>query len=273
MPRPRVRAVNAFPGDLQAAFQLSAAPVPLLVDGVMMEEEEDIEFHPPPEDRVLRRAWAISSVMCRAFIDSYDDSAEAATLHSRLLSWIDSMDLRSEFEPEELEMVETDLGSLDPRAKVNGTWRSEGLVVLAWALGATAIPRHDEMVDPTEVANSIYFLSDDAMNAAKDLKLRPSEELGVFAEIQYSLHWRIRDFSLRQEAMDFRKFAETAWFGPLRIEGIPLAEDDLAIDGVPIAMASQDRFRQCQSIAMERHQAINWLQGWDEIYSEVDTST
>ncbi|RYD82987.1 MAG: DUF4272 domain-containing protein, partial [Verrucomicrobiaceae bacterium] len=166
-----------------------------------------------------------------------------------------------------------ELGSLDPKALIHGTWRSEGLVVLAWAMGATDIPQHDQLVDPAEVANSIHFLSDDAVQASEDLKLRPAEELGVFSEIQFALHWRIRDFSQWSEAMDFRKFAETSWFGPLRIEGIPLGEDDLAIDDVPIAKAPQERFWQCRSIATERHQAINWLQGWDEVYSEVDTST
>jgi hypothetical protein len=222
---------------------------------------------------VLRRAWAISSVVCRAFIETFDNQAEAATLHSRLLTWIDSIGLRPEFELAEIATVEADLGSLDQQAMVNGTWRSEGLVVLAWALGATAVPRHDQMADPAAIANSIHFLADDAKLAAKRLALRSPEELAAFGELQLALHWRIRDFSLRREAMDFRKFAETAWFGPLRIEGIPLAEHDLAIDGVPIAKAPEQRFRQCQSIAMERHQAINWLQGWDEIYSEVDTST
>jgi hypothetical protein len=239
----------------------------------MNEDDEDIEFTPPTVERVRRRAWAISSIVCRAFIENFEDTAEAAILHSRVLSWIDAMDLRSEFEANELAAIEADIGSLDQQTLVNGTWRSEGLVVLAWALNAAEIPSHDQMVDPSAVANSLFFLAEDTLDRASELTLRDDDQLDQFSEIQLALHWRIRDFSLRPQSMDFRRFPETAWFGPLSITGVSLAEDDLAIDGVPIAKAPQDRFRQCQSIATERHQAINWLRGWHDVYSEVDTST
>lgn len=73
--------------------------------------------------------------------------------------------------------------------------------------------------------------------------------------------------------MDFVAFARTAWFGPLNIEGIALAESDLSVGGVPIARAAADAIRTASSIAIERHKAFNWLLGYDEIYSEVDTST
>lgn len=29
----------------------------------------------------------------------------------------------------------------------------------------------------------------------------------------------------------------------------------------------------CQSIALERHRAINWLMGYDKVYSDVGTDT
>lgn len=239
----------------------------------MSEHQEDIEFTPPTEDRVRRRAWAIAAVICRAFIETFEDTSEAAALHSRVLSWIDAIDLRSEFEGKELATIDADIGSLDHQAMLNGTWRSEGLVVLAWALQAAEIPPHDQMVDPSGITNSVLFLADDAIDRANKLRLRGDDELDRFSEIQLALHWRLRDFSLRPQAMDFRNFPEKSWFGPLSIEGVSLAEDDLAIDGIPIAKAPQDRCRQCQSIASERHQAINWLRGWHEVYSEVDTST
>lgn len=239
----------------------------------MSEKDEDIEFIPPNEDRVRRRAWAISAVICRAFIETLEDPSEAATLHSRVLTWIDTMNLRPELELKELETIDADIGSLDRQAMVNGTWRSEGLAVLAWALQASELPPHDQMVDPSAVANSVLFLADDAADRAGELILRRDDELGRFSAVQFAIHWRIRDFSLRPQAMDFRSFSEKSWFGPLSIDGLSLAEDDLAIDGVPIAKAPKERFRQCQSIASERHQAINWLRGWHEIYSEVDTST
>ena len=234
--------------------------------------EEDFEFKPPSEERVRRRAWVMSSVICRSFLETYDVS-EAENLRSNIVNWIDDMELYPEFEPWEIQTIEAEIGTLERQTVVNGTWRSEGLVVLAWSLNATTLPPHDYMVDPSEVANSVFFLAEDAKDRSRELTLRSEEELERFADIQLALHWRIRDFSLRPRSMDFREFAETAWFGPLNIDGISLAEDDLAIDGVPISKAPSDRVYQCQSIVMERHQAINWLRGDQATYSEVDTST
>lgn len=239
----------------------------------MTDPEEEFSLTPPSEERVQRRAWALSCVVCRAFMESFDDAAEAATLQSRILSWIDAIDLRSEFEPSEITMIEADIGVLSPQDVANGSWRSEGLAVLAWALARNELPAHDVMVDPSAAANSVLFLAEDALDRRHELRLRSADELAKLSAVQLALHWRLREFSLRATPLDFRKFVETAWFGPLSIEGVELAENDLAIDGVPLSKAPVDRFQQCRSIAMERHQAINWLSGWDEIYSEVDTST
>lgn len=236
-------------------------------------EDEDIEYDPPTAERVRRRAWALSCVIYRSFLEKYDDLSEAATGQSRILNWVDVINLQDEFEPDEWGLIESDIGTITEQAVINGTWRSEGLAVLAWALGAFELPPHDQMSNPKEATDSIFFLADDALAKADQLQLRPSEELEKFCAVQLSLHWRLRDFSIRSEAMNFREFPETAWFGPIDLSGVPFAEDDLAINGQPIAKAPPEEVQLCSSIAMERHKAINWLNGWHEIYSEVDTST
>jgi hypothetical protein len=239
----------------------------------MSDEEEDPEFIPPTVERVRRRAWATSAVVCRGFLEVFPEPSEAAVLHSRILSWIDAISLRPELEPWESEMIEADVGTLDERTSIDGTWRSEGLAVLAWALSTFELPPHDTLVDASAAADSVLFLAPDALQRSRELRLRSEEELDDFAAVQLALHWRLREFSLRPAAMDYPGFVERASFGPLSIEGVVLAENDLAIDGVPISEAPTDRVRECQSIAAERHRAINWLLGWHEVYSEVDTST
>jgi len=57
------------------------------------------------------------------------------------------------------------------------------------------------------------------------------------------------------------------------INGIPVAERDLAVRNVPISRADDNAIRLCQSIAAVRHLAINWLTGQSYLYSDVDTST
>ena len=61
--------------------------------------------------------------------------------------------------------------------------------------------------------------------------------------------------------------------GRENLEGIPLSESDLSIDGVPIARAAAKTVQRALAIAEERHRAFNWLRGYNPIYSETDTST
>jgi hypothetical protein len=89
----------------------------------------------------------------------------------------------------------------------------------------------------------------------------------------FALHWRLREFSLRPQPIAFVQFASKAWFGPLDLSGVAIADGDLAIDGIPIVKAPPARFRSCLSTLLERHLAINWLAGGNSIYSEVDVST
>ncbi len=73
--------------------------------------------------------------------------------------------------------------------------------------------------------------------------------------------------------MNFREFANTAWFGPLSLMGLRLVSDDLEVRGVPVWDASEEDWREVLSIARERQQAANWLTGQEMVYSEVTCDT
>ena len=145
--------------------------------------------------------------------------------------------------------------------------------MLAWALGRYELPAHDQMADPYQAAESVFFLETAAREMSAELQLRSAKEIDDMASRILAIHWRVRDYYWKPEPLDFVDFARRAWFGPLSIEGVPTVDRDLAIDEVAISQASEERFHQVQSIAMERHQAINWLRGWNAVYSQVDTST
>jgi hypothetical protein len=228
---------------------------------------------PPDAIRVLRRALAMSCVICRSFIEIDEDRQFSEGLLVRMRDWIVRIGLDEEFEPSEMAMIQAPIGDLDRRDVVNGTWRSEGLLVLAWALRRHDMLPHDVMAVPVEVSNAIGFLAEDALSSAQP-ELRSQEELDGFDSVQLALHWRLRDFSLRPSAMNFRDFVEHCEWAKLKIDALTtLVDNDIAIDGVRIDLADAPRVHQCHSAAMERHQAINWLRGWGALYSEVDTST
>jgi hypothetical protein len=102
--------------------------------------------------------------------------------------------------------------------------------------------------------------------------LRPAEELAELRHQVFALHWRLRNYRLKPEAMDFREFAENCWFGPLDIRPFRLVDGDLALGEFAVADAPEDLFSLASSVAQERHQAVNWL-CWGGVYSETDTST
>ena len=237
----------------------------------VFDAEDGPEHAHPDAERVLRRALVLSCVVCRARLEHEANKDYADATIRRVRAWADETKLYGEFEPSERELLETPLGDLEDRQAVNGSWRSEGLYVLAWALGRQDFLAHDEMVDPVRAANSLGFLKANVL--AMVPTLRPADEIDSFLWRQLALHWRLREYSLRPQAMDFAQFVRDCTWAPLEVDPCALVDNDLVIDGQRIDQADPERVGMCQSIAMERHLAINWLHGQEPIYSEVDTST
>lgn len=232
------------------------------------DDDDDEEPEPPDAARVLRRAYCLGAVAMRGVVED-EPRDEARALVERARAWLAKHAFDRELEDAERALLAAPVGEAERRAVVNAGWRSESLCVLAWALGGIEMPAHDEQVDPAEVSSAIGFL--DEPQAAP--RLRPRAEIEWMARRLLGIHWRLRDFSLRPKAMDFAAFARKNWFGGFDLEGIALAGGDLAVGGKPIAEADARRVGACHCIAVERHQAINWLEGQAALYSDVDTST
>ncbi|MEM7248773.1 MAG: DUF4272 domain-containing protein [Acidobacteriota bacterium] len=235
-----------------------------------MRDADSDELTPPTAERVQRRALALSAMVCRGFLEQDAGAQEAEAFRGRLLDWLRQHGVADELEPSELAFLDAELGSADPQAVVNATWRAEGVGVLAWALGRFELTPHDVPLDPKAAADAVGFLAE---AIEPEPRLRASDELTTQSEILFATHWRIRDHSLNRGSLDFAEFARTCWFGPLVITGLPLAEGDLAVGGRSIAKAEPQQVGFCLSMALERHQAIRWVLGWSELYSEIDTST
>lgn len=239
----------------------------------MTEEFLDDELIPPTPERVAKRAVVMSAVIYRAFMEAYPDEPEVKTECQNILHWLEQLRVLDELEVKEKEILSTPLGQLPSRQAINSTWRSEGLVVLAWALNCFDLPAYDELVDPQAVVNSLHFLNSGAAELLASPNLRATNELEQYAERMFALHWRLREYHLHPGKLDFQKFAQEAWFGPLDVSGLRFIDQDLAIGQNEISQTSDEDFRQCMSITSERHQAANWLVGDDQTYSEVDTGT
>lgn len=216
----------------------------------------------------------MTAVVCRSFLEDGEDVQEEEEMRLKTLAWINALSITEELEPQEKHLLETPVGLLTREQRLPYTWQSEGLGVLAWALQKYELPAYDEFVTPTEIADSLYFLEDRARELLEAPRLREASEIHQFGELMFSLHWRLRDFmQIDPKPMDFQKVAREAWFGPLEIRGLRLINGDLAMGNEAISTATDEVRFKCIGIACERHQAVNWLLGHDEIYSEVTTDT
>ncbi len=271
-----------FSGDIQSVID----PQGMVLAIARKDEESPPE--PPDAMRVLRRAYCLCAVAMRGTMELEARSAPAeSTWRDRLLhltgasrrqlsrkvesvrNWLNTHGVGTELEAAEESFLTTPVGAADQRNTIDATWRSEGICVLAWALGTDEMPPHDGQVEPRPVSEALGFLGEPKHRP----ELRTPEELEWMERRLLGIHWRFRDFRLRPNGLDFVAFSANNWFGGFDIAGIPLAEGDIAVGGVPIARAGADAVRLCESIAAERHQAINWLSGQTYLYSDVDTST
>ena len=243
------------------------------------QEQEDIQLHPPAPRRIAARALALAAVSARGLMELHasEDESGASLEESRkkTLLWCADLGIESELEPSEREALNTPIGELSERLHLDSIWRFEGLAVLLWALQISELPKYDAVAEPDILLPAIGFLNHGLGKALlQSPQLRPVEELNQFNGQVFAYHWRLRDFQLRPQAMDFRNFGNTAWFGPLDMAWADFDEtNELTLQGTAIHKATKDSLGTCSSIANERHQATNWLKGYSELYSETDTPT
>jgi Domain of unknown function (DUF4272) len=235
-------------------------------------EDSDVQFHPPTAFRVAARALVLAVTSCRGFVER-DDAAADGNFWRRVRNWFSSLDIDAELEPAERALIEKPLGSLNKEDCVNATWSCEGMAVLAWALGCFAMPPYDEMVMPSDVADTLGFLKPRPKTVLANATLQSASEIEAFYEEIFGIHWRLREFHLRARPIDFASVAERPWFGPKALNACRLVDGDLAIGAVRIDKADPVRVQKCLSIAGERHRAANWLHGDSELFSEVETNT
>jgi hypothetical protein len=239
----------------------------------MTHDFDDIEFSPPTAERVAARALVLAAMVFRSSLEASTDDPEAEAARDDLVAWLASAGIGAELEDHERAFIGASLGSLDRQSTINASWRGEAMAVLAWALGRAALPPYDTIVDSPTIADQLGFLGDSANSIMASSALRPADEIDHFREKMFALHWRLREFSLTREPVDFRRIARTASSGPLDISTLHFVGNDLAIDGRPLMDISEQRWRECLGVASESHRAANWLAGYESRYSDVTADT
>ena len=201
-----------------------------------MVDEEIPELNPPSPERVAERALVLSAVVCRSGIECDAGKADAEKFRQAVVDWVKNLHLDAEAEAAEMEMLQTPLGKLDKKLVLDASWRTEGLAVLAWGLGRYGLPRYDKQAIGFAAADVLGFMQPRERTVLRAPELRSRAQIAALADQLFTLHWRLRQFSLDHKAIDFEEVARTAWFGPLKLEGLSLNEKDLEIYGFPISV-------------------------------------
>ena len=235
--------------------------------------DEEFESVPPTPERVAARTMVLSAVSCRGAIEKDADKPGAEELRTRILPWLESIGADSELEPAESSLIATPLGLLDQKTRFNASWQSEGMVVLAWALQCAELPPVHIQCDPADTANAMGFLDDRENTPMHGPILRNEDEIGEWADTYMTLHWRLRLISSNPGPLDFVSCVAAATWYPHRLDHLDLVDNDVSIDGVRIDKLDYSKYRQTLSIVQERHQAFNWLLGFEQLYSQVTTDT
>jgi hypothetical protein len=235
--------------------------------------ETDLDLHPPSPERVAARAIVLSAVACRGLIEKDASDSRAEDLRQRVLSWIQGIGAYDEAEEHERGLLSTPLGSLSEKDTVDASWKSEGMAVLGWALGLLALPAYDQECEPSDSANRLGFLEDRISTPLAEPHLRSTAEIEHWTDAYLTPHWRLRQYSLHREAINFESYVQSCTWGPLSRAEFQLIDGDLAIAGSRLDRVPDPMFRRALSIAQERHQAFNWLIGEEPTYSLVTTDT
>lgn len=237
------------------------------------DSEEVVEA--PSAQRIARRAMVLAAVGNRGLIEhSPRESKSPADDCKAILKWIDQLGLGDELEPDEWSVLQRPVGRLDAQATINAVWRLEGLAVLLWSLGLYELPPYDQLVTPKDLFDAVeIFNAPAARQLIAAATLRPADELAAYRNHATMTNWRFRNFRLRPVAVDFVKMSQGCWIGTFDIYQFRIAKNDVLVGNRAISEADSETVGMCESIASERHKAINWIVEGGRLYSETDTST
>lgn len=193
--------------------------------GMQTEAEDHASDLVRSADDIARRALALFGAVGLALGAPRKD----------IVGWLKKEGLWNELSPLELAYVSAEHPT--KKQEIYTSWKSEGLIVLLWALGKVEnLPAPNEQCDTSLFQQHLPpFVDISASDFISTAKRRSDEALLEMADELLKLHWRARDARRNSRAMP----------PELNIE-----------------------------IIQERHHAINWIIGYDGLpWDEVTTDT
>lgn len=224
---------------------------------------------PPDAARVFARGLVLAQLGFRASVDLQASHPAAQAHYEELQQWLRTRQFTSEMESSEQGRLAAPLGELTAEELVELSLEFEAAAVMAWALRFLELPAHDHFVRGREVLDALGMSSPVGMEARlAQLCLRPAAEVHVQSRRVHTIHWRLRRHQLVEDPSAGAASMES-WRAEAEELGIELVDGELPVDGVPLTSVAEARARACLGAVEPRHRALNWLQGYYLLYSEV----
>lgn len=220
---------------------------------------------------VHRRGLALAYLTCRALIDA-DPNPRAREMSEKILFFVNGVGLTSDLLPHEMRLLKAPFGSLNETECAATSWLSEGMVLLAWAIGHAELPDFRTKCHPGPAAINLGMFRPGTKDRLAQATLRDPMEIEMKALTYLALNWRIGHFLLNPaEKIDFAARLKDPQSPHLLVDEVELLDGDMAIDGVPLVEVPHQRAGEVAFIVRERFNALQWLQGYAEHYSTEAT--
>ncbi len=195
--------------------------------------------------------WYRSSYERRAFEDPKMNRVEMQDDIDDMAALLKETGLDAWLSPVEVKLFGKPVGKWHTADIKECSWRIENLVMLFWALNWVGdLPPIHQDSGPEDIGLNEKL--DEGIEASRSARLRPQPELERMNKYLECVRLRLRtpdDF----EGIPWLAGKAEGFGGGAPVDG------DLPLDGRPVREASAKRRSDTNSIAMERHKALQWV--------------
>jgi hypothetical protein len=184
-----------------------------------------------------------------------------------LSQWLDRLEVGSEIEPHDTEILAAPLGELDGECQADARWSGEATGVLAWALQRVAAPADFDPVDPNQVFPALGLEPEKMVQAAGEFiagaVLRPNDELLTYYQRVSIVQCCLRIRPMSAELATIVKNVLRQNLGDL---GLEIRDGELSEVQEGVARLSDEQSRSLLGNYVCRAHAAAWLVGRRERY-------
>ena len=228
---------------------------------------------PPAPSRVARRAVILYMLMMRFTFETNPNHPRSKEWTEFLPQWLDDLDLRSEVEPRDVEILTTPLGELDREQQTDARWCGEATGVLGWALERVAAPVDFDPVDPNKVFPALGFGPTGMVQRTRDLiagaSLRPNDELlAYYAKVRIvQCCMRSRGIRVEHATPILQQIVRQ------QLNDLGVREVEFSAAQESVARLSDEQYSQLLGNYFVRVYAAGWVVGEREQYWGEDEET